>query len=380
MLFDTPRVNESTGFSREIVLPDLEREVPSKFATTEDGSNPLLEEDELVVKEVSGKENFVGVEVRQVPGKGLGLVAVTNFPRGSVILKERSVLTVPIVPVGGDNKGILWFRQMVDMISQYSKLSSVEIDQLEGLRREKDEETSSLVRGVLRSNCIRVDDTHCGVYLTISRINHSCWPNSMEDGGELKEVRATRDINAGEEITMSYISNNWELWEVRARELAYWNFVCSCEVCGLRGGMREREETLREVVKVKEKALEDFILKMDTVEDKKNPLSKDDRRLLNIEIYFGLEKMIKTAEEAMSLVSSARHQTIEQVFRLYLSCYLLYCKARVLGKLGADRVTCRILQLASRAQILAGGAENFRQQLARAVGRSMFYHVTTTYA
>ena len=99
------------------------------------------------------------------------------------------------------------------------------------------------------------------VLLTIDplRINHSCSPNvvwswvAASGGYEVKEVRAVRRVEAGEELGANYIDSfqvgvsAWTLDTVtilhfqgtlapsldRKQRLRKWNFDCSCQVCSL---------------------------------------------------------------------------------------------------------------------------------------------------
>jgi len=84
------------------------------------------------------------------------------------------------------------------------------------------------------------DNTYLVVYRTISFVNHSCIPNAVlyidENGADLKgygRLVATRQINAGEEILINYIADDWEKSR-DARQAALmlgWGFDCSCKAC-----------------------------------------------------------------------------------------------------------------------------------------------------
>lgn len=77
---------------------------------------------------------------------------------------------------------------------------------------------------------------------TISAINHSCVPNANLDicegsqrsigpPGQARLV-ATKNIQAGSEISISYIANSWLRGRTaRAIELQHWHFACGCEGC-----------------------------------------------------------------------------------------------------------------------------------------------------
>ena len=92
-------------------------------------------------------------------------------------------------------------------------------------------EKAMKVWGIYKTNTF----TH-GVFLKMSRFNHSCHPN-----GEMtchmnytQEVRALRNIKQGEEVTICYINDESSLWsrEERQAELKnVYNFDCNCEGC-----------------------------------------------------------------------------------------------------------------------------------------------------
>jgi len=75
-----------------------------------------------------------------------------------------------------------------------------------------------------------------GVYLHLAMINHSCAPNCVKwgarDGIAHSEVRATRFIKAGEEITVSYLVPAMRSKDARHRALnGQFQFTCTCELC-----------------------------------------------------------------------------------------------------------------------------------------------------
>jgi len=70
-----------------------------------------------------------------------------------------------------------------------------------------------------------------GVAIKVSRINHSCCPNSQRssNGGEM-EIRATSKILEGQEITICYL-DPLKNFKERQEFCHKFGFVCSCEVC-----------------------------------------------------------------------------------------------------------------------------------------------------
>ena len=86
-----------------------------------------------------------------------------------------------------------------------------------------------------------------GVYLKMSRFNHSCQPNTehfWNDETNTLDLRAVRKIRRGQEITLKY-NNMLEPRDIRRTELKEtFNFACSCQACDL------TEEEVRNETKV----------------------------------------------------------------------------------------------------------------------------------
>lgn len=74
-----------------------------------------------------------------------------------------------------------------------------------------------------------------GLYISVSRTNHSCIPNVSMDFDRNNSVvvcRALREMVPGEELRMSYISNPQQKDVLlRQSQLADYLFKCSCELC-----------------------------------------------------------------------------------------------------------------------------------------------------
>ncbi|KAJ5538643.1 TPR domain protein [Penicillium frequentans] len=72
------------------------------------------------------------------------------------------------------------------------------------------------------------------IFLTGSRINHSCIPNlNFAYNGLLEKgtFHAVRDIAAGEELTVMYIDGVNRPRTRRQSELLQWGFLCICPAC-----------------------------------------------------------------------------------------------------------------------------------------------------
>ena len=86
---------------------------------------------------------------------------------------------------------------------------------------------------------------HNGVYLKMSRFNHSCHSNTehfWNIATKTRDMRALRDIKISEEITVNY-RHFWMMpWEDRRTELKEtFNFNCQCEACNITEQEIEKE-------------------------------------------------------------------------------------------------------------------------------------------
>ena len=89
------------------------------------------------------------------------------------------------------------------------------------------------------------------------RINHSCCPSAvwswLESKEKTKEVRALRDLAAGEEVTTNYIDSYDTVTASKAERLVglqHWDFVCGCEVCGDSEEEVQRNDSVRRSIGV----------------------------------------------------------------------------------------------------------------------------------
>lgn len=107
------------------------------------------------------------------------------------------------------------------------------------------------ILSVFRNNSFALGDKGIGtaVFRGISRINHSCVPNSQgnfhAEMGRFN-VHATRDIEVDEEVTVSYLPEHGATREGRMGKLrGGYGFECGCPACDLDGDLGQDTETRR---------------------------------------------------------------------------------------------------------------------------------------
>ena len=72
----------------------------------------------------------------------------------------------------------------------------------------------------------------CGIWVHASYINHSCTSNARRAFiGNMMIVRASRDMEAGTEITFWYQSPDGVSAKVSHEKHKQWGFICGCAIC-----------------------------------------------------------------------------------------------------------------------------------------------------
>ncbi|KAH7631668.1 hypothetical protein B0T09DRAFT_397105 [Sordaria sp. MPI-SDFR-AT-0083] len=210
----------------------------------------------------TNKPNPAKYTISSIPGKGLGLIATTRIPRGSVILSSHPTLMID-------------YRVFDELLrTDYMSLQAAAISSLPSAHRsaffhlytqsKNDTAGGRLSRiaqtdSIITTNAFDIsasprspfnpappepkqadddddDDTWYTVFASpISRLNHDCRPNADYrfdwEKGLVQVITAVRDIFPGEEITISYI-NPLQSRHARQKHLrTVWGFDCSCELC-----------------------------------------------------------------------------------------------------------------------------------------------------
>ncbi|KAI1381783.1 hypothetical protein F4677DRAFT_3840 [Hypoxylon crocopeplum] len=164
-------------------------------------------------------------ELRPSPGKGWGAFATRRIERGALILREE--------PLFVDRKpGAEITRQ--DASEAFRQLTPSQKQQCMLLRDNASKGFTSMLAAFTQNSFTSNPDNgppHHGLYLLLSRFNHSCIPNSYVSykGDEVTASYATRHIVVDEEITTCY-KRGLECQTRRKRHEAL-HFVCECKAC-----------------------------------------------------------------------------------------------------------------------------------------------------
>ncbi|KAK0648930.1 hypothetical protein B0T16DRAFT_436046 [Cercophora newfieldiana] len=169
-------------------------------------------------------------KIVDIPGKGKGVVATRHIKRYDTIMLDYSVLLIDMafaaeVPA---EKGYKLLHRAVDGLSDPESVRN--LGQSNGLAKDP-------IENVLRTNGFHTmlgDEQHMALYPVVSRINHACKPNAYTRFSpkslQVVAISAVRDIQPGEEITISYITLGKTTPE-RHQALKLWSFTCACDLC-----------------------------------------------------------------------------------------------------------------------------------------------------
>jgi hypothetical protein len=184
--------------------------------------------------------------VKESTGKGLGVFATTDIPRGARVLAEEPLLKVD--EEYGSAKDIL---PAFERLSVSQKNSYLQLRGYAGaaFKRSAEKEIgrawqamSLMEREIL---AIWAANAFGHVYLLGSRFNHSCIPNinfAYNPALHKETFHAVRDITAGEELTITYIDGMNRKKRQRQVELDKRGFVCDCQACeNTKDGERKEE-------------------------------------------------------------------------------------------------------------------------------------------
>jgi len=197
--------------------------------------------------------NRLSVVPVDIPGKGVGLRATRDIPRGEYFLLERPLLTCSVGTLTAaivTNFDMLIGKSMTpEHQVAYYKLhncKSKEAGMVESL-------------SIMRTNGLEShwpsdldDEPQHTVFDMLSRANHSCVPNADYDWNFkffLGALRSIHPIKNGDEVTITYTARMCEpAAERKAELLRKYAFTCTCPVCDLPPEEQKRSDQRRTAI------------------------------------------------------------------------------------------------------------------------------------
>lgn len=199
----------------------------------------------------------------------MGVIATRRIAAGSIVLKDPFALSVEEparTPETEEDANYMMKSALLQLLEQYARLNVSARQRFAGLHAHIKPETRNWFQSQLKAPQFDITETELNfiirlyctfntnefdkvlpgdsldwkirrLFLTTSRINHSCQPNlrSSQTTDGHKVVTALRDIQPGEEFALKYMDHqpyNRREWEAITEWS--WGFVCTCPGCRLK--------------------------------------------------------------------------------------------------------------------------------------------------
>ncbi|KAK3940852.1 hypothetical protein QBC46DRAFT_458638 [Diplogelasinospora grovesii] len=196
---------------------------------------PPLTDEYIIPPQYRMNYRSLPYDVRPVPGKGLGAVATRKIEKDSVILVDHAIMLATV-----EYPADVLRDEVRDLLSRGAgQLADPErvLGLAQNLGDREDYDEISVVEDVLITNsfAVTVDGRDfMGLFPDLSRMNHACNPNAAIHFSETAlamTVWASRDIEPGEEITITYSDVGMTYTERQDTLHSIWGFTCSCKLC-----------------------------------------------------------------------------------------------------------------------------------------------------
>jgi hypothetical protein len=180
--------------------------------------------------------------VSNIDGKGFGLRATRKIILGEEVLAERPLLALPT-----EADRSRW-ESAIDSLPDALK------DQFWRLFNAYPELRAY---GIVKTNCFSLgggaeEIQMNGLFLILSRLNHSCLPNCerwWQPARQVETLYALREIQVGEELTIHYADICARMSDRQACFQRVWRFDCKCEICQLEGNAQITSDVRRQSIR-----------------------------------------------------------------------------------------------------------------------------------
>ena len=225
---------------------------------------------------------------QEVAGKGVGCVATRRIKKGSLLFREKPVFNITTTIMSGeeDKTDLTHFGDLTSedqtkylrLYNVYDCSNSEWSNEMKSDLAEAMIETSNMMfpgSGISQEKATRIwqifhsNSYPKGVYLKMSRFNHSCRSNVdhfWNTATETRDLMVMREIKKGEEITLNYRPADQNTKEVRQGILKEsFNFFCSCEVCDITEDEIQKEVNNYDLFREEKKRRQEGILTYESV-------------------------------------------------------------------------------------------------------------------
>lgn len=173
------------------------------------------------------RPRFPAHHIRSAGAAGIGLFAVRNLAAGELVLAERPLLVVPAAAPEEDWEACV---ARLPPAAHRSLMALSDVGPQNGGRPAARRVRTNSMRGVSLSG---KEQDYLAVGALMGRVNHSCTPNAVvhfDSRALALELRALRNVGAGEELRISYCNAGAPL-AIRRAGLELYRFVCNCHSC-----------------------------------------------------------------------------------------------------------------------------------------------------
>ena len=222
---DFPEADEVTDMNAIINLwkaAGYNCQLASEYTTTSPAVTDMPINDEESSQSDHSQAPLGPYVVRESPGKGQGVFAARDLVKGERILVDAPffVVTKPY----GSRKVLEQFERMpISRRQQYMHLYCP---------NRMDDVYMTDVMCIFEANCFNIGD-RAAVFLTATRFNHSCLPNTYyswsEKRGEIV-LHSMIDLPENDELTICYGPPFCTRLERRS-QLRVYDFCCTCPAC-----------------------------------------------------------------------------------------------------------------------------------------------------
>ena len=235
----------AAGYDYQLPLPEEEAPVPPAkdaiLTTSEEPSRPPDPTGPYIIK--------------ASPGKGQGIFTSRPVSAGSRILADKPFL---LVPKPYNNLKVLSTFERMPLAHRklYMQLSCPD-------RSANDIHTTDVMR-IFEANSFNLGE-HAAVFLTATRFNHSCLPNTYYSWSDTRHEIAFHsmvDVLQGEELTICY-GRPFRTRLERRSELRIYNFCCRCPACDVSTAFGQASESRR----LEMRALDEQIVMFQSLND-----------------------------------------------------------------------------------------------------------------
>ena len=190
-------------------------------------------------------------KIDKIDGKGYGQIALRDIKAGTLIYKEKKQFVVDSDQLSILDMMMSFYamtvndqKEFLELHNKYLDLNSLPDSQKKWYFDIKNNaEVIQTIQKLgldfnlaLKIICIyKTNAFKWGVGIKVSRMNHSCCPNSQTENWNgcdmaIRAIRATSKILEGQEITICYLDPLKNIKE-RQEFCHMRGFICSCEVC-----------------------------------------------------------------------------------------------------------------------------------------------------